>query len=78
MSGSLSNKELVAVGHQFAKALSSDTPIMDMAKMFTRLAERLDCTTAALRETAKQRDALAAENGQMLRLLTDISENHLE
>ncbi|MDA3133597.1 hypothetical protein [Atlantibacter subterraneus] len=25
-----------------------------------------------------ERDALAAENGQMLRLLTDISENHLE
>lgn len=26
--------------------------------MMSRLAERLDCTTAALRETAKQRDAL--------------------
>lgn len=57
MSDSLNNKELVAVGHQFAKAISSDTAIMDMAKMFTRLAERLDCTTAALREMTKQRDA---------------------
>ena len=28
--------------------------------MMSRLAERLDCTTAALRETAKQRDALAS------------------
>lgn len=57
MSDSLNNKELVAVGHQFAKAMSSDTLIIDMAKMFTRLAERLDCTTAVLREMTKQRDA---------------------
>lgn len=78
MSDSLNNKELVAVGHQFAKAMSADTPIIDMAKIVSRLAERLDCTTAALREMTKLRDALAAENGQMLRLLTDVSENHLE
>lgn len=58
----LNNKELVAAGHEFAKALSSDTPIIDIAKKMSRLAERLDCTTAALRETAKQRDALTADN----------------
>ncbi len=62
MSESLNNKELVAVGHEFAKALGSDTPIIDIAKMMSRLAERLDCTSAALRETAKQRDALTADN----------------
>ncbi|WP_312209744.1 hypothetical protein [Pseudescherichia sp.] len=62
MSESLNNKELIAVGHEFAKALSSDTPIIDIAKMMSRLAERLDCTTAALRETVKQRDALTADN----------------
>lgn len=57
MSDSLNNKELVAVGHQFAKAMSSETPIMDIAKIVSRLAERLDCTTAALREMTKKRDA---------------------
>ncbi|WP_333894930.1 hypothetical protein [Atlantibacter hermannii] len=62
MSDSLNNKELVAVGHQFAKAMSSDTPIMDIAKIVSRLAERLDCTTAALNATQAQRDQLAAEN----------------
>jgi len=62
MSESLNNKELVAVGHEFAKAMSSATPIIDIAKMMSRLAERLDCTTAALRETSKQRDALTADN----------------
>lgn len=56
------NKELVAAGHQFARLMSSDMPLVDIAKMITRLAERLDCTTAALRETAKQRDALTADN----------------
>ncbi len=61
MSDSLSNKELVAVGHQFAKAMSSDTAIIDMAKIFSRLAERLDCTTLALREMTKQRNALVTK-----------------
>jgi len=65
MSDSLNNKELVAVGHQFAKAMSTDTPFIDMAKIVSRLAERLDCTTAALRETQKQRDALGAENAAL-------------
>ena len=63
MTDSMSNKELVAVGHQFAKAMSSDTPIIDIAKIVSRLAERLDCTTAALHATQAQRDQLAAENG---------------
>ncbi|BCU56021.1 hypothetical protein [Enterobacter kobei] len=62
MSELQNNKELVAVGHEFAKALGSDTPIIEIAKMMSRLAERLDCTTATLRETAKQRDALTADN----------------
>ena len=62
MNDSLNNKELIAVGHEFARTLSSDTPIIDMAKIVSRLAERLDCTTAALREMTKQRDALAADN----------------
>ncbi|HBM2776601.1 MULTISPECIES: hypothetical protein [Enterobacteriaceae] len=75
MSDSLNNKELVAVGHQFAKALSSDTPFIDMAKMFTRLAERLDCTTSALREMTKQRDALAAMQQQgIMKALDECSE----
>jgi len=62
MSELQNNKELIAVGHKFAKAMTSDTPIIEIAKMMSRLAERLDCTTAALRETAKQRDALTADN----------------
>lgn len=72
MNDSLNNKELVVVGHQFAKAMSSDTPIIDMAKIVSRLAERLDCTTAALREMTKQRDALAAENAGLKQNTPDL------
>ncbi|CAH5709910.1 hypothetical protein I4A95_004042 [Enterobacter hormaechei] len=69
MTDSLNNKELVAVGHEFARTMSSDTPIIDMAKIVSRLAERLDCTTAALREMTRQRDALAAENAGLKSLI---------
>lgn len=51
------NNEMIAVGHEFARTLSSDTPIIEIAKMITRLAGRLDCATLALREMTKQRDA---------------------
>lgn len=78
MSDSMSNKELVAVGHQFAKAMSSDTPIIDMAKIVSRLAERLDCTTLALREMTKQRDALAAMQQQGIRKALDECSEYLD
>ncbi len=55
------NKELVAAGHEFARLMSSDTAIIEIAKMVTRLAERLDCTTAALRAMQSERDHLAAQ-----------------
>lgn len=78
MSDTLNNKELVAVGHQFAKAMSSDTPIMDIAKIVSRLAERLDCTTAALREMTKQRDALVAMQQQVIRNALDECTEYLD
>lgn len=74
MSDSLNNKELVAVGHHLAKALSSDTSIIDIVKVLSRLAERLDCTTAALHATQDQRDQLAAENA----VLKSAIETHSE
>ncbi|MCV4306122.1 hNH endonuclease [Escherichia coli] len=72
MNDSLNNKELVAAGHKFAKALSGDTAIIDIAKMVSRLAEQLDCTTAALREMTKQGDALAVENAGLSTVLMSV------
>ncbi|EOE5505754.1 hypothetical protein ACKJUJ_001098 [Cronobacter sakazakii] len=73
----MNNDELIAAGHELAKCLDNE-PLIDIAKMLSKMASQLDVTTAALREKTKQCETLAAENGQMLRLLTDISENHDE
>ena len=37
-----SNKELVAAGHQFARNLGADTPLLEMAKIVSELSSRLD------------------------------------
>lgn len=71
-------KELVAAGHAFAKAIGMDTPLIEVAKMVSELATRLDCALVRGDELQKERDALAAENAVILKLLTDISENHVE
>lgn len=39
------NKHLVRVGHEFAAAMSDDTPIITIAKMVTELASALDVQT---------------------------------
>ncbi|MDK1187353.1 hypothetical protein QMS74_01730 [Cronobacter sakazakii] len=57
------NNELVKAGHELAKYLDSNTPLMDIAKMIVRLADKLDVTTAALREKTKQ---CAAEHNDVL------------
>ncbi|WP_414162860.1 hypothetical protein ACMGGS_12080 [Superficieibacter sp. BNK-5] len=57
----MNNKELVAAGHEFARHMSSDTPIIDIAKMVTRLASQLDVTTAALRHAYAQFDSQSLE-----------------
>ena len=62
MQKKLSSKELVAAGHQFAANLSSDTPLIDMAKMVSQLATQLDVALVAAGEAGKQRDAVLAEN----------------
>ncbi|MBD8161005.1 hypothetical protein IFU23_23240 [Pantoea agglomerans] len=40
-----SNKEVVAAGHQFAKNIGMDTPLIEMAKMVTELSSRLEVAT---------------------------------
>jgi len=78
MSKPQNNKELVRVGHEFAKAMSADTPIIEIAKMMSRLAERLDCTTAALHETQKQRDALVSTQLQVVKKALDECSEYLD
>ncbi|ELY2536602.1 hypothetical protein SMB94_003994 [Cronobacter sakazakii] len=61
----MNNDELIAAGHELAKCLDSNTPLLDIAKMIVRLADKLDVTTAALREKTKQCEQLAAENAAL-------------
>ncbi len=65
-----SNKEIVAAGHSFAKNLPADTGLMDMAKMVSELATRLDVANVratvmageVLRINSIMPDAIAALN----------------
>ncbi|EOY4380153.1 hypothetical protein ACP50P_003288 [Cronobacter malonaticus] len=61
----MNNDELISAGHELAKCLDSNTPLIDIAKMIVRLADKLDVTTAALREKTKQCEQLAAENAAL-------------
>ncbi|ELY3414441.1 hypothetical protein SMW93_003654 [Cronobacter sakazakii] len=61
----MNNDELIAAGHELAKCLDSNTPLIDIAKMIVRLADKLDVTTLSLREKTKQCEQLAAENAAL-------------
>ncbi|WP_105635531.1 hypothetical protein [Cronobacter dublinensis] len=56
------NNELVKAGHELAKCLDNE-PLLDIAKMIVRLADKLDVTTAALREKTKQCEQVAQAVG---------------
>lgn len=60
----MNNDELIAAGHELAKCLDNE-PLLDIAKLLSKMAAQLDVTTLALREKTKQCDALAAENAAL-------------
>lgn len=59
----MNNDELIAAGHELAKCLDSNPPLLDIAKMIVRLADKLDVTTLALREKTKQCEQVAQAVG---------------
>ncbi|MFW0857016.1 hypothetical protein QMS86_13970 [Cronobacter dublinensis] len=60
----MNNDELISAGHELAKCLDNE-PLLDIAKMIVRLVDKLDVTTAALREKTKQCEQLAADNAAL-------------
>ncbi|EPR9140272.1 hypothetical protein ACU9F8_000723 [Cronobacter sakazakii] len=58
------NNELVKSGHELAKCLDNE-PLLDIAKLLSKMATQLDVTTAALREKTKQCEKLAEENAEL-------------
>lgn len=71
---SLSGKELVTAGHQFAKPLDADAPLIEIAKLFSEMASRLDCAIVRGDELQQKLDAVAAENATLRDVLEDIVE----
>lgn len=59
------SKELVAAGHQLAKILNSACPLLDVAKLVSDLATRLDCAVVRGNELQQKLDSLAAENAYL-------------
>lgn len=49
----MNNKELINAGHELAKAISNDTPLIEIAKMVSNLATQLDVQTARANVLAK-------------------------
>ncbi|EGT4949774.1 hypothetical protein PNF55_001310 [Cronobacter sakazakii] len=74
----IENKELAKAGHELAKCLDSNTPLIDIAKMIVRVADKLDVTTAALREKTKQCDALAVRAQITDRIFDNLSADEAE
>ncbi|KAB0812429.1 hypothetical protein QMS95_04435 [Cronobacter sakazakii] len=70
----MNNDELIAAGHELAKCLDNE-PLLDIAKMIVRLADKLDVTTAALREKTKQCEELAAESAALKSAIQTHSES---
>lgn len=66
-------REMKPVAENHVAAMNSIKAIIEILGLSDTLS-----ISAQVAELKAQRDALAAENGQMLRLLTDISENHEE
>ncbi|EOC0875123.1 eae-like domain protein [Cronobacter malonaticus] len=64
------NNELVRAGHELAKCLDNE-PLLDIAKLLSKMATQLDVTTAALREKTKQCEQLAAENAALKAICDD-------
>ncbi|MCU3443779.1 hypothetical protein [Enterobacter asburiae] len=63
----MNNKELINAGHALAKAISNDTPLIEIAKMVSNLATQLDVQLA-------RSNALAAENAGLKAAIVEHSQ----
>ncbi|MFB6379188.1 eae-like domain protein [Atlantibacter hermannii] len=64
-------KHLVRVGHEFAAAMSDDTPIITIAKMVTELASALDVQSARSDALTAKLNDVCAENAALKAICED-------
>ncbi|EOW6807300.1 hypothetical protein ACOZ12_001962 [Cronobacter turicensis] len=74
----MNNDELIAAGHELAKCLDSNTPLIDIAKLLSKMATQLDVTTAAMREKTKQCEQLAVAAQITDRIFDNLSADEAE
>ncbi len=65
------NKHLVRVGHEFAAAMSDDTPIITIAKMVTELASALDVQSARSDALAAKLNDVCAESAALKKFIRE-------
>lgn len=65
------NKHPVRVGHEFAAAMSDDTPIITIAKMLTELASALDVQSARSEALAAKLNDVCAENAALKKFIRE-------
>ncbi|EOJ0060585.1 hypothetical protein ACMZJR_002837 [Cronobacter turicensis] len=73
----MNNDELIAAGHELAKCLDNE-PLLDIAKLLSKMATQLDVTTAALREKTKQCEQLAVRAQITDRIFDKLSADEAE
>ncbi|EPN9526730.1 hypothetical protein ACT5AM_001391 [Cronobacter malonaticus] len=71
------NNELVKAGHELAKCLDNE-PLLDIAKLLSKMATQLDVTTAALREKTKQCESMAVAAQITDRIFDNLSADEAE
>ena len=64
-------KELVRAGHELAAAMGADTPLIEIAKLVSRLASELDVQLARSNALAAENAGLMKANDIALKILND-------
>lgn len=62
----MNNKELVKAGHALAKAISNDTPLIEIAKIVSNLATQLDVQLARSNALAAENEGLKSKGRELL------------
>ncbi|MCK6677645.1 hypothetical protein [Enterobacter asburiae] len=75
----VANKHVARVGHEFAAAMTADTPIIEIAKMVSRLANALDEQTALVAVLSERFAVASVANVSLINFIkTDCYVAHFE
>lgn len=67
----MNNKELIKAGHELAKAISNDTPLIEIAKMVSNLATQLDVQLARSNTLAAESSKTSERLQQLIQIISN-------